>query len=233
MAMRNRVLNKVIWNIIGGIVALVAVVALVLWIYKEFFAPEEEVVVSEPKHIDFTLEPIAELALEEYNYTGVGFHSEQRQVFNRNVPFTGNEAIYTFEGSVKAGVKDATEIKVTRQDAEMKFVVTAPEVEIIESHIDSGDIEVLRQSNNPINPVDIQGAFGSVAAEQDKAIDKAIDAGILERAQEELEKHLNVYVKSVVNASDWDQYEVEIRTAGDEEAEGSEEAAEPSSNTES
>ena len=95
------------------------------------------------------------------------------------------------------------------------------------------DIEVLRQSNNPINPVDIQGAFGLVAAEQDKAIDKAIDAGILERAQEELEKHLNVYVKSVVNASDWDQYEVEIRTAGDEEAEESEDAAESSSNTES
>src|SRR5699024_11346431 len=62
----------------------------------------------------------------------------------------------------------------------------------------------------------------------DKAIDKAIDAGILERAQEELEKHLNVYVKSVVNASDWDQYEVEIRTAGDEEAEESEDAAERS-----
>lgn len=130
-------------------------------------------------------------------------------------------------------VWDATEIRVTRQDAEMKFVVTAPEVEITESHIDSGDIEVLRQSNNPINPVDILGAFGSVAAEQDKAIDKAIDAGILERAQEELEKHLNVYVKSVVNASDWDQYEVEIRTAGDEEAEESEDTAESSSNTES
>jgi len=226
-------LNKAVKNLLGVVAAIAVVVVLVVWLYTKFFAQEEEVVLAEPKHIDFTLEPIAELALEEYNYTGVGFHSEQRQVFNRNVPFTGNEAIYTFEGSVKAGVKDATEIKVTRQDSEMKFVVTAPEVEILESHIDSGDIEVLRQSNNPINPVDIQGAFGSVAAEQDKAIDKAIDAGILERAQEELEKHLNVYVKSVVNASDWDQYEVEIRTAGDEDAEGTEEAAEPSSSTES
>ena len=226
-------MNKAVKNLLGVVAAIAVVVVTGVWVYTEFFAQKEEVVLTEPKHIDFTLEPIAELALEEYNYTGVGFHSEQRQVFNRNVPFTGNEAIYTFEGRVKAGVKDATEIKVTRQDAEMKFVVTAPEVEIVESHIDSGDIEVLRQSNNPINPVDIQGAFGSVAAEQDKAIDKAIDAGILERAQEELEKHLNVYVKSVVNASDWDQYEVEIRTAGDEEAEGSEEAAEPSSNTES
>ena len=226
-------MNKAVKNLLGVVAAIAVVVVTGVWVYTEFFAQKEEVVLTEPKHIDFTLEPIAELALEEYNYTGVGFHSEQRQVFNRNVPFTGNEAIYTFEGRVKAGVKDATEIKVTRQDAEMKFVVTAPEVEIIESHIDSGDIEVLRQSNNPINPVDIQGAFGSVAAEQDKAIDKAIDAGILERAQEELEKHLNVYVKSVVNASDWDQYEVEIRTAGDEEAEKSEDAAESSSNTES
>ena len=233
MAMRGRVLNKAVKNLLGVVAAIAVVVVTGVWVYTEFFAQKEEVVLTEPKHIDFTLEPIAELALEEYNYTGVGFHSEQRQVFNRNVPFTGNEAIYTFEGRVKAGVKDATEIKVTRQDAEMKFVVTAPEVEIIESHIDSGDIEVLRQSNNPINPVDIQGAFGSVAAEQNKAIDKAIDAGILERAQEELEKHLNVYVKSVVNASDWDQYEVEIRTAGDEEAEKSEDAAESSSNTES
>ena len=226
-------MNKAVKNLLGVVAAIAVVVVTGVWVYTEFFAQKEEVVLTEPKHIDFTLEPIAELALEEYNYTGVGFHSEQRQVFNRNVPFTGNEAIYTFEGRVKAGVKDATEIKVTRQDAEMKFVVTAPEVEIIESHIDSGDIEVLRQSNNPINPVDIQGAFGSVAAEQNKAIDKAIDAGILERAQEELEKHLNVYVKSVVNASDWDQYEVEIRTAGDEEAEKSEDAAESSSNTES
>lgn len=226
-------MNKQVKNLLGAVAAIAVIVVLGVWGYTRFFSQEEEVVLTEPKHIDFTLEPIAELALEEYNYTGVGFHSEQKQVFNRNVPFTGNEAIYTFEGSVKAGVKDATEIKVTRQDAEMKFVVTAPEVEIIESHIDSGDIEVLRQSNNPIIPVDIQGAFGSVAAEQDKAIDKAIDAGILERAQEELEKHLNVYVKSVVNASDWDQYEVEIRTAGDEEAEESEDAAESSSNTES
>src|SRR5699024_7108111 len=139
----------------------------------------------------------------------------------------------TFEGRVKAGVNDATETKVTRKVAEMKFVVTAPEGDTIESHIDSGEIEVLRRRTNPIDPVAIRGACGSVAAEQNKAIDKAIDAGILERAQEELEKHLNVYVKSVVNASDWDQYEVEIRTAGDEEAEESEDAAESSSNTES
>src|SRR5699024_4583033 len=170
MAMRNRVLNKQVKNLLGAVAAIAVIVVLGVWGYTRFFSQEEEVVLTEPKHIDFTLEPIAELALEEYNYTGVGFHSEQKQVFNRNVPFTGNEAIYTFEGSVKAGVKDATEIKVTRQDAEMKFVVTAPGVEIVESHIDSGDIEVLRQSNNPINPVDIQGAFGSVTAEHDNAI---------------------------------------------------------------
>src|SRR5699024_12837220 len=97
MAMRGRVLNKAVKNLLGVVAAIAVVVVTGFWVYTEFFAQKEEVVLTKPKHIDLKLEPIAKMALEIYNYTGVGIDTEQWQEFNRNEQYNGNEAIYTLK----------------------------------------------------------------------------------------------------------------------------------------
>lgn len=62
-------------------------------------------VITESQHLDFTLEPIAELALEEYNYSGVVVHTnENHRLFNRlSIPLTGNRFLFYYQGTAKAG----------------------------------------------------------------------------------------------------------------------------------
>ena len=174
-------------------------------------------VITESQHLDFTLEPIAELALEEYNYSGVVVHTnENHRLFNRlSIPLTGNRFLFYYQGTAKAGVRDASQINVERIDNERKFVIDIPKVEVLSSQIDTSSIELYDQSNNPIRQHDIQDVMSVLAGEEEKSSKKAVAAGLLEEAQTQLDDLLTVQVKSIVENSEWDDYTVEIQHAGE------------------
>lgn len=174
-------------------------------------------VITESQHLDFTLEPIAELALEEYNYSGVVVHTnENDRLFNRlSIPLTENWFLYYYQGTAKAGVRDASQINVERIDNEWKFVIDIPKVEVLSSQIDTSSIELYDQSNNPIRQHNIQDVMTVLAGEEEKSSKKAVAAGLIEEAQTQLDALLTVQVKSVVENSEWDEYAVEIQRDGE------------------
>ena len=118
-------------------------------------------------------------------------------------------------------MKDASQINVERLDDEQKFVVDVPEVEVLSSQIDASSVEIYDQSNNPIRQHNIQDVMTALAGEEAKASDKAIAAGLLIEAQKQLDELLTVQVQSVVENSEWDDYEVEIQRDGEPVAEES------------
>lgn len=204
-------------SFIGGLLVAVLLVGGAWYFTSQDHEDEVVEPVVQSQHLDFTLEPIAELALEEYNFSGVVVHTnENHRLFNRlSIPLTGNRFLFYYQGTAKAGVKDASKIKVDRDDDERKFVIDVPEVEVLSSQIDTSSVELYDQSNNPIRQHNIQDVMSVLSGEEAKASEKAIAAGLLEEAQTQLDELLTVQVKSVVENSMWSDYEVELQRDGD------------------
>ena len=209
-------MTKIVY-FLGGLILALAVLGGAWFFVEQARNSSSEEAVTESQHLEFTLAPIAELALEEYNYSGVVVHAnDNHRLFNRlSIPLTGNRFLFYYQGKAKAGVKDASQISVERIDNERKFVIEVPEVEVLSSQIDPSSIELYDQSNNPIRQHNIQDVMSVLAGEEEKSSKKAIAAGLLEEAQTQLDELLTVQVKSVVENSEWADYAVEVQRESD------------------
>ena len=173
-------------------------------------AAKSETTYSAPKELNFSFEQIAELALEEYNYRSVAVYESEKVKFLVSIPFTSKRFIFVYDGQVQAGVRDMSEIKINRNDRQEKFVLETPGVEILSSTIDTSSIDVYDQSYNPLRQHGIEDVAGVLSEETFKARSEAIQGGILERAQGQLEEQLVIHVKSVIENSELEDYAIEI-----------------------
>ena len=159
--------------------------------------------------LNFSFEQIAELALEEYNYRSVAVYESEKLKFLRvfRLQASYSSCIYL---PVQAGVRDMSEIKINKNDRQEKFVLETPGVEILSSTIDTSSIDVYDQSYNPLRQHGIEDVAGVLSDETSKATNEAIQGGILERAQGQLEEQLVIHVKSVIENSELEDYAIEI-----------------------
>lgn len=154
---------------------------------------------------------IAELSAEEYNFTNVGKYNEEgREFVGWNIPFTGKNFLLTYDGSVKAGVKDMSDIDVTFDDSSSTVVVTVPEVEITSTHINPESIIVYDQSMNPFNQFEVSDLSGFLAQEEKTASDKAVSLGLLDRASTRVSELLSAQVDALTQGTDKEDYDVRI-----------------------
>ncbi|MDO4178511.1 MAG: DUF4230 domain-containing protein [Phascolarctobacterium sp.] len=80
------------------------------------------------------LEKIGELATAEMLCTMVEKYEDQASIFDFAMPGTKKKIIVSYDGIVKAGIKNLKEAKVERV-SKNEFVVTVPDVEIFEPTI--------------------------------------------------------------------------------------------------
>lgn len=161
--------------------------------------------------ISNSFEEIAELSVEEYNFTNVGKYSnEGRQVLGFNVPLTGKDFLLTYDGTVKAGVSDITQANVSVDDAAQVITVDMPRVEITSTQIDSNSVVVYDQSMNPLNQVRVEDVTEFVSAERATAEQKAIDAGLLTRAEDRVQQLVESHVDALTDGTEQEDYAVEV-----------------------
>lgn len=175
-------------------------------------AVEQEIITYRPSdEIKFAFEDIATLSLQEYNYKNVAVYESEKLKFIFNVPFTSKKFMFVYEGSVEAGIKDASQIKYSRYDKDKTFIVQAPSVEVLDSTIDTENVEVYDQSFNPLRQISVEDVTKALSGEASKAAQEAINDGILVKAQRQLDRQIEMYVESVIENSDFEGYDVQIR----------------------
>lgn len=202
---------------LASAIAVVAIVALVLALTRPaLFGMGEEKV--ESTTIGASLSDIAQLATEEYAFSDVGkFDQAGLEVLGMRVPFTGRNFLVTYDGRVTAGIRDASLIDVTSGDQTID--ITLPEVEVLESHIDADSVQVYDQTMNPINQLRVEDVTGFIADREADAREKAVSAGLLERAEERAEELVRSHVTALVAGTDMEGYEVRVSQAGSARAE--------------
>lgn len=198
----------------GFLLTLAALVVLAImaipWLKDRIFSDSEPTIDSTT--IVNSFDDVAELATEEYNFTGVGkFSDGGKKLLGWNVPLTGKSFLLTYSGQVTAGITDIDEARVTINDDAEQVLVTVPAPGVLSAAIDPGTVEVYDQSFNPLNQFSVDDVTGFLASETDKNRDDAIRGGLLEKAEDHAETLIISNVEAVLLGTEQADYEVIVR----------------------
>ena len=149
------------------------------------------------------LEATAELNTGSYLCTDVLTKSDSKKFKDWEIPFTEKSFIISYDGTVKAGIKDLTKAEVVESGD--TIIVKLPEVEITGADIDNDSFQKLDESNNIFNPISVEDLNDAQKELKDKMIDRAVEKGVLDIAKSNAETVLGGML-----ASPTGEYEVKI-----------------------
>ena len=149
------------------------------------------------------LEATAELNTGSYLCTDVLTKSDSKKFKDWEIPFTEKSFIISYDGTVKAGIKDLTKAEVVENGD--TIIVKLPEVEITGADIDNDSFQKLDESNNIFNPISVEDLNDAQKELKDKMIGRAVEKGVLDIAKSNAETVLGGML-----ASPTGEYEVKI-----------------------
>ena len=189
---------KKIINTIAYIFTLVLACGGVFWGTKKYYSKQPELieVIKEievekviEKEVEISGEAIrasmaniGRLCTAEYNYTHVERVDSSREIKGFEIPFTTATFIYSYNGTIMAGI-DFTKIQIEKDDIAKVITVTLPNVEIISSDVDQNSFELYDEKNNIFNPISVADVADSFADLKNSEEQKAIEEGLLEKAK--------------------------------------------------
>jgi len=162
---------------------------------------EKEVVIS-GQTIASGMERIGELATYEYYYTHVESFNEHSEYKNFVIPYTETSFIYSYDGVIKAGI-DFTKISVDKDDKKKTLTVTLPKAEILSNDIDENSFTLYDEKTSVFNPLsvsDVASSFQDMKQSEEK---KAIEKGILKKAEENAERVVENFMRGSYNIDDY------------------------------
>lgn len=137
------------------------------------------------------IKEIGELATIEYLFTDAAEFTDSKQFknWNVNIPFTEKSFILKWDGVIKAGVKlDLVSIEVSEN--EKKITVSIPAAEILSYQVNTDSVEVLDEKDNIFNKISVNDKIKFDAATEEAMKKRAIENGLLEKAQANAEEIL-------------------------------------------
>ena len=127
--------------------------------------------------------------------------------FVHDIPLTTNSFSYSYDGEIKAGI-DFSEVQVEKDFEKKELTVILPQARILSSVIDPDSYVFYEVKNNILNPIDPQDYAVSFAelihAEEEKALEK----GILNKANENAVKMIRNFVGFYAS----DEYRIIVKT---------------------
>ncbi len=195
------------FTVIAVVLSLVALIASA-WAFGTR-APSESDVTSTT--ILNSFEDVAELATQEYSFSGVGqFSDSGYSFFGWDVPFTGKSFLVTYRGVVTAGI-DFGKVDVRVDDDAQIITVRAVAPAVLSAAIDPNSVDQYDQSFNPINQLSVDDVTTFLAQATDSHRQEAIDGGLLERAEQQAELLLMNQVESTIRGTELEDYDIKFQ----------------------
>lgn len=147
-----------------------------------------EIIYSEIKNI-------GELATTEYLFTDAAEFSDSRQIKNWNIPLTEKSFILKWNGVIKAGI-DLNQVIIEVDKSGKKIFVSIPSASILSYEVDNDSVELLDEKNNIFNRISVDDKIDFDASTEEAIKNRAIENGILEKAQKNAEDILTRLIQS-------------------------------------
>ncbi|MCH5256720.1 MAG: DUF4230 domain-containing protein [Lachnospiraceae bacterium] len=187
---------KKIFNIAVGIIAMILICCGVFLGTKYYYSKQikevevvrevEKVVEKEiqisGETIRSSMANIGELCTAEYNYTHVEQVDSSREIKGFKIPFTTSMFIYSYDGTIKAGI-DFTKIQIDKNDTKKLITVKLPDVKIISSEVHHDSFQLYDEKNNIFNPISVADVADSLVDLENSEKEKSIGDGLLDKAK--------------------------------------------------
>ncbi len=125
------------------------------------------------------LNDIGVLETAEYCFTHVESFSKERTLGKLALPLTQSNTIFSYEGRVVAGIDFA---QITVDEKEESIKVTLPNACIIDTVIDVDSFQLYDERKKLFSKVSIEDLNTSLVNIKDNETNKAIEKGLLEKA---------------------------------------------------
>lgn len=150
--------------------------------------------------IEEGLDDMGFLVTQEYYFTQVETYTKEKKVLK--FFDATSELAYSYDGSVTAGV-DFERIKIRKDEETKVIIVDVPKAEIQTVSIDKDSFKVFSEKESMWNKLNISDYNDSLAEFEKAAKEKAIENGILDRAQERAEELILQFVSKYQGTSDY------------------------------
>ena len=155
---------------------------------------------SHPVRLGFA--NIGELATQSCYFTSVQDISKTRTVLGINVPFTTSKYIFSYDGTIKAGL-DFEKIEIDEDIATHTVRVTLPEVRIHSTEIDTDSLRIYDERKNIFSPLKLDNVNTSLAALKEEAQKTSIDNGILDNARDNAKILIRGFLSGSYSPDEW------------------------------
>lgn len=166
---------------------------------------EKEIQIS-GETIRASMANIGKLCTAEYSFTHVERVDSSREINGFRIPFTTATFIYSYDGTVMAGI-DFTRIRIEKDDLKKQITVVLPGAEVFSSDIDQDSFELYDERNNIFNPISVADVADSFAELKNNEEKKAVDEGLLDRARSNAEELVKNFM---LGSYDIEGYEIEV-----------------------
>lgn len=147
------------------------------------------------------IEQIGELALVNYYYTNMGKFEDAVKLLDLDVPFTTKSFILSYDGEIKAGIDLA---KVTVDIVDSNINVTIPIATIVSHEVDMDSVILYDEKNSIFNGLSAEDVTGFIGEQQKLMEEKALNNGLIERAQSSATQVLKTLLEGFVEAYEED-----------------------------
>ena len=149
------------------------------------------------------LNDVGVLVTEEYYFTEVvGFSSIKKLFKKLELGITESSYLASYDGVVTAGI-DFTKITVSK-DSELHMVeVRLPKAEILNVDIDPESFELYSEKTGLGNPISAEDFNSSLVELENTASEKAIERGILDRADQNAKTVVKNFIAGLINPSEY------------------------------
>ena len=135
------------------------------------------------------------LVTEEYYFTEVVSYSSVKTLWKFELPLTESSYLVSYDGVVRAGV-DLSRAAVEKDEENKRITDTLPEASITDTDIDPQSFRLYSEKSGLGNPITAGDFNNSLIELETTAREKALDRGLLVRANE----NAHALVRNVVGA---------------------------------
>lgn len=149
------------------------------------------------------LRDLGVLVTGEYYFTEVADYSSKLsfKLWNSQVKVPGSESSFliSYDGVVTAGI-DFGAVTVTRDEEVGRITVGIPRAAIQNIDIDPGSFQLRSETQSILNPVSVEDYNSSLIELENTAREKALERGLLERADENARAIIGNFILGITEA---------------------------------
>ncbi len=142
------------------------------------------------------------LVTDEYYFTEVVSYSSIKKLWKLDLPLTESSYLASYDGVVRAGV-DLSKASVAKDDVQMRVTVGLPAAEIEGVDIDPESFTLYSEKQGVGNRISVEDFNNSLVELEDTARRKALDRGLLARADDNARRLAGNFIASLLDLNEY------------------------------